>query len=343
MLAGESGVGKTTFINTMFNTTVKSYYDNASRYNGAIKKTVEIGVTKAELEETNFKLRLNIIDTPGFGDNVNNSDAWSTVVEFIDDQHESYMRQEQQPNRTERFDMRVHACLYFIRPSGHSLKPLDIEAMRHLSTRVNVIPVIAKADTLSPQEIKQFKEKIRQILVAQGIRTYQPTADEDDEGQIAELMEYMPFSVIGSEKEFERPDGKTVRGRQYLWGIAEVENDDHCDFNKLRQLLILSHMLDLITTTENIHYEAYRSKEMETRKYGEGKQRKLDNPEFRAEEEKLRARFTEQVKSEEKRFKEWEKNLIDERDRLNRDLEETHAQIKQLEEEYEMMLSSRKR
>lgn len=47
------------------------------------------------------------------------ADSWSSIVDFLDDQHENYMRQEQQPQRKEKVDMRVHACLYFIRPGGH--------------------------------------------------------------------------------------------------------------------------------------------------------------------------------------------------------------------------------
>ena len=61
-----------------------------------------------------------MIDTPGFGDYVNNRDSWVPIIDFVDDQHESYMRQEQQPERAEKSDMRVHACLYFIRPTGHT-------------------------------------------------------------------------------------------------------------------------------------------------------------------------------------------------------------------------------
>jgi len=76
---------------------------------------------------------------------------------------------------------------------------------------------------------------------------------------------------------------------------------------------------------------------METRKFGEARPRKLDNPKFKEEEENLRKRFTEQVKKEEARFRQWEQKLISERDRLNKDLESTHAAIKQLEMELEGM------
>jgi cell division control protein 12 len=109
-------------------------------------------------------------------------------------------------------------------------------------------------------------------------------------------------------------------------------------------------MLDLISTTEETHYESYRQQQMETRKFGEPKVKKLENPKFKEEEEQLRKRFTEQVKSEEARFRQWEQHvcratsqgsksdafsfqLIAERDRLNKDLEMAHSAIKQLEAE----------
>jgi septin family protein len=34
----------------------------------------------------------------------------------------------------------------------------------------------------------------------------------------------MPFSIIGSTEEVQTFDGRTVKGRQYLWGVAEGES-----------------------------------------------------------------------------------------------------------------------
>jgi len=202
--------------------------------------------------------------------------------------------------------------------------------------------------------------KIRMVIEAQGIKIYQPPVEEDDEAaahHARTLSAAMPFAVIGSEKDIKTQDGRVLKGRQYSWGVAEVENEDHCDFKKLRSILIRTHMLDLIHTTEEMHYEAYRAQQMETRKFGEARPRKLDNPKFKEEEESLRKRFTEQVKVEENRFRMWEQKLISERDRLNKDLESTHAQyvsihstfrfppnhncrIKNLEQELEQMQGS---
>jgi cell division control protein 11 len=37
---------------------------------------------------------------------------------------------------------------------------MDIELMRRLSPRVNVIPVIGKADSLTPSELRGFKARV---------------------------------------------------------------------------------------------------------------------------------------------------------------------------------------
>lgn len=41
-----------------------------------------------------------------------------------------------------------------------SLREMDIELMRRLSPRVNVIPVIGKADSLTPSELRGFKKRV---------------------------------------------------------------------------------------------------------------------------------------------------------------------------------------
>ena len=40
------------------------------------------------------------------------------------------------------------------------LRETDIEFMRRLAPRANVIPVIAKADSLTRQEIQDFKQRV---------------------------------------------------------------------------------------------------------------------------------------------------------------------------------------
>jgi septin 2 len=70
----------------------------------------------------------------------------------------------------------------------------------------------------------------------------------------------MPFAVVGANAMVD-VRGKKIRGRQFPWGIVEVENPAHCDFVKLRTMLI-THMQDLQEVTHDVHYENYRSQRL---------------------------------------------------------------------------------
>jgi septin 7 len=90
-----------------------------------------------DIEENGVRLRLTVVDTPGFGDFVNNDEryvsscfgrqylisslcSWKPIVENIESRFDSYLEQENRVNRAKVVDNRVHACLYFIQPTGHS-------------------------------------------------------------------------------------------------------------------------------------------------------------------------------------------------------------------------------
>ena len=62
---------------------------------------------------------------------------FNTEKKFLENQFELYLNAESRVDRPTKIpDTRVHACLYFIAPSGHGLKPLDIEFMRRLHDKV---------------------------------------------------------------------------------------------------------------------------------------------------------------------------------------------------------------
>ncbi|XP_041666748.1 septin 5b isoform X1 [Cheilinus undulatus] len=262
MVAGESGLGKSTLVNSLFLTDL---HKDRKLLNAEerISQTVEITKHTVDIEEKGVKLKLTILDTPGFGDAVNNSECWRAVTDYIDQQFEQYFRDESGLNRKNIQDNRVHCCLYFIPPFGHGLRPVDIEFMKALQDKVNVVPLISKADCLTPTEIKKLKERLREEIDKYGIKIYQfPDCDSDEDEEFKrqdkELKESTPFAVIGSNTVVEAR-GQRVRGRLYPWGIVEVENPSHCDFVKLRTMLIRTHMHDLKDITADSHYENYRA------------------------------------------------------------------------------------
>ena len=129
---------------------------------------------------------------------------------------------------------------------------------------MNVVPVIAKSDSMTLEERHAFKERIKEEFAFHNLRMFPYDNDEHDEEERAAntaIKELIPFAVVGSEKNIV-VGGKSVRGRQNRWGVINVEDESHCEFVSLRNFLTRTHLQDLIETTSQIHYETFRAKQL---------------------------------------------------------------------------------
>ncbi|XP_064915802.1 septin-10 isoform X3 [Columba livia] len=251
---GETGSGKSTLISSLFNT---DFDDPVSTH---FLPSVRLRAQTYELQENNVHLKLTIVNTVGFGDQMNKEDNYRPIVDYIDTQFEAYLQEELEVKRSLfcYHDTRIHVCLYFISPTGHSLKSLDLLTMKRLDSKVNIIPIIGKADSISKTELQKFKNKIMNELINNDIQIYQFPTDDETVSEINTIMNgHLPFAVVGSMEEV-KIGNKMVRARQYPWGIVQVENENHCDFVKLRKMLICTNMEDLREQTHVRHYELYR-------------------------------------------------------------------------------------
>ena len=72
MVVGESGLGKSTLINSMF---LADIYNQEQHPGPSFrsKKTLSVENTKVLLRENGVNLTLTVVDTPGFGDAVDNN------------------------------------------------------------------------------------------------------------------------------------------------------------------------------------------------------------------------------------------------------------------------------
>lgn len=264
IVVGQTGLGKSTLINTLF---ASHLVDSKGRFaaDEEVRQTTEIHPVSHVIVENGVRLRLNIVDTPGYGDQVNNDNCWDPIIKYIKDQHSAYLRKELTAMRDRHIqDTRIHCALFFINPSGHSLRAIDIVVLKKLSEVVNVVPIIAKSDSLTMEERFAFKQKIRAELIHHNIRLYPFDTEETDDEEIqvnAQIRAMIPFAVVGSERTVVI-DGKSVRGRKNRWGVINVEDEKHCEFVYLRNFLTRTHLQDLIETTAQIHYEAFRSKQL---------------------------------------------------------------------------------
>uniref|UniRef100_A0A8C6GF68 Septin n=1 Tax=Mus spicilegus TaxID=10103 RepID=A0A8C6GF68_MUSSI len=338
LCVGETGIGKSTLINTLFNTNLKE--TKSSHFYSKVGLTVKT----YELLERNIPLRLTVVKTVGYGDQINKEASYQPVVDYLDAQFEAYLQEELKIKRSlaDYHDSRIHVCLYFITPTGHSLKSLDLLTMKSIDRRVNIIPLIAKADSLSKNDLQRFKNNIMSELNSNGIQIYQFQVDDEASAQV-NSSGLLPFAVVGSMEEV-KVGKRMVRGRHYPWGVLQVENENHCDFVKLRDLLLSTNMEDLKDQTHTQHYECYRSNRLQKLGFSdtgpdnrpvsfqemyEAKRREFHN-QCQKEEEELKQTFMQRVKEKELTFKDAEKELQDKFEHLKRIQQE---EILKLEEE----------
>ncbi|KAM9583619.1 septin-14 isoform 2-T2 [Trichechus inunguis] len=347
LCVGETGIGKSTLINTLFNTNFKEHKSSHFYSNVGLK------IQTYELQEANVQLKLTVVKTVGYGDQINKEASYQPIVDYIDAQFEAYLQEELKIKRSyfEYHDSRIHVCLYFISPTGHSLKSLDLLTMKKIDSKVNIVPLIAKADTISKNDLQKFKNNIMNELVDNGIQLYQfPEDDETTAHMNSSLKKHLPFAVVGSMDEV-KVGKRMVRGRQYPWGVLQVENENHCDFVKLRDMLLCTNTEDLKEQTHTRHYEHYRChrlKKMGFTDVGPDNQpvsfqeiyeakRQEFYEQCQKEEEQLKQRFMQRVKEKEAAFKEAEKELQDKFEHLKRVQQEETMKLeeerKQLEEE----------
>ncbi|KAJ7354684.1 GTP binding protein [Mycena albidolilacea] len=297
-VVGASGNGRTTFVNTLCESEVLAHKVLDTPDNAHVEEKVRIKPVNVELEEEGVRIALTVVDTPGFGDNVDNEFAFQEIMNYLERQYDDILAEQSRIKRNPRFrDNRVHALLYFIAPTGHHLREMDVELMRRLSPRVNVIPVIGRADSLTVTELRAFKKRVMEDIDHYEIPIYNFPYDveEDDEETIQENMELralLPFAVIGSEEEID-VGGEPVRARIYPWGVAEVDNPDHSDFGRLRNAILSSHLADLKMITEDVLYETYRTEKLSRSVHSDIRDsqilpEELANQSVRLKEEQLR-------------------------------------------------------
>ncbi|THU96747.1 septin [Dendrothele bispora CBS 962.96] len=305
MVVGASGTGRTTFVNTLVESDLLEHKICDDPHATAMEEPVNIKPVNIELEEDGTRVSLTIVDTPGFGDNIDNDLAFQEIVNYLERQYDDILAEQSRIKRNPRFrDNRVHALLYFVPPTGHHLREIDIRLMQKLSHRVNVIPVIGRADSFTVSELKGFKKRIMEDIQHYDIPVYNFPYDveEDDEETIEmnqELRALLPFAIISSEEEV-NIDGEAVRARVYPWGVAQVDNPDHSDFTILRSAILGTHMYDLKSLTEEVLYETYRTEKLSKAVHGYDRESSIlpedlanqsvliKEEQLRKEEEKLR-------------------------------------------------------
>lgn len=212
MVAGETGAGKTSFIRSILQVCEDIvHFDPLSppladppRRSKARRERLDLGTTRriveihastkpyphwwTDLEESRILRRrksgidevlernISFVDTPGFTQDSSDKDEMDAVVEYV----ESLLYQTSSVATLDDVDLLgvvsgsggvlVDVIFYLLTPKNDISK--DIEFMQRLSSLTNVIPVIAKCDTMSSLEIIASKTSLLAGLQTAAIKPF---------------------------------------------------------------------------------------------------------------------------------------------------------------------------
>lgn len=247
MLVGESGLGKSTFTRALLRPYVPEEQlvegeQLAQEARDPIRgRTDEITETIHQIENDGYPVEFTIVDCPGYGDALDSSTWINSMIDYLFTKFGAHYEAScapasdgEAPALSPHSDGLVHVCLYFI--AAHRLKGVDVEFMKRLERCVNLIPVIAKADTMTVNERDAFRREIFSQLRKSRVRIFELEGGGQSEERVgAGLGSTMPppYAVCASEAGF----------REYPWGRLDIEDPVHSDLSLLRRALFTSSML----------------------------------------------------------------------------------------------------
>lgn len=341
MIVGESGSGRSTLINSLCggNSIVPT---SLTILSDPFTKALTLRHENVELEDNEgHKISLNIIDTPNFANSINCDDDFKVVVDFIRHQYDEVLLEESRVKRNPRFkDGRIHVLIYMINPTGHGLLEIDVKFMQHVNNLVNIIPVIAKADSLTPKELLLNKQLILEDLINYKIQyfkfnEYEHELDYTDDEIIAYnkyLNLLVPFSVIGAntfEESAEEDDMLKLRVLNPAYAKPiNIEAPEFNDFTILKNVILITHLNEFKEITHEIIYENYRTEALSGKQFQynndkSGESNGGQQTDYLAKEE--------QIKLEEERLRKFEERVHQDLMNKRKELLERENELREIE------------
>ena len=266
LLLGEPGIGKHSFLENLANNNPSSNVikivpedeggnQNTLRFESSIVKikneltsSIILNVTSADIMN-----QLNSTSTP------------KKIREYIETQFNSFLNDEFRVQRKQEHngtsDKRLHACIFFINGNAKGLHIQEIDILKEISSLINVILVIGKADRFNTKELENLKERINEDVMKNDINIFDFNDDylddifEDCEHVL--VKDFQPFSVI-SGNILSKP-GRLLY-RQNVCSKIPVDDIRISNLSYLKGIILGSHIQELQTSTNTIIYEKFRTK-----------------------------------------------------------------------------------
>ncbi|RLV91716.1 U3 small nucleolar RNA-associated protein 13 [Spathaspora sp. JA1] len=280
LIAGENDLGKKTFINSLCNR-ISYDLEKFQSENEGISKGFSINSDLFEYSpEGSIPIKLRVFLTHNCGFGLQRDSNPSEIKQFIEEQYRKVLEEEVKVNRNPNLeDTRIHIALYFIRATIKGLSEFEVCMMKAIGARVNLIPVIAKADGLTTKELNIVKEVVIRDIKKHNITIFNfldgedidKTLHHDNPGSDFEISEYeylsqlqrsMPFAIIGSNTV---GSGELIRTNKV--GTIDIEDETICDFKLIKNILFGSHLQEFKDITVQKLYEQFRIEELSKTMY----------------------------------------------------------------------------
>ncbi|ODA78606.1 hypothetical protein RJ55_05988 [Drechmeria coniospora] len=336
LVVGTHGVGKTCFIEFLKKALALPAHKRPMRRSAEEQLLVPAPASGhfvphyVETEMDGERVGLTLWDSNGLETNLVDLQLRETI-NFIESKFEDTFAEEMKVVRSPNVqDTHIHAVFLLLDPfhldrnivsarkalgetNGEYLGPgrrlvgalnedLDLQTLRALHGKTTVVPVIAKADTVTTKHMDVLKRSVWDSIKKAGLDPLEPLgldetadgsfgrideedydsavedSDEDaasqstytDKNRLSRVSVYrnqetaakpfLPLSIIS-------PDlyEPGVTGRQFSWGFADPYNEEHCDFQTLKDAVFSDWRVELREASREQWYEAWRSSRLKVR------------------------------------------------------------------------------
>lgn len=260
MAVGPAGMGKTALLSSLFmrNLEISKQDPSLNQSNNIKNLPISIESKIFDIDDKRVRLKLNLVESRNYGESLTSKDIFLPLVNYIDNQFSDYHKRELGFDRRNIQDNMVHCLFFFISPICHGITELDLEFLKAVHGRVNIVPIIGKAESLTLPERASLKRRIRDSLERAKIQIYRmpdPAPDDPDhiKRTIKDIQDCIPFAITSMS--WNQDNG--ITGKKLDYGYVDPFDKSHSDFLMLRQMLNMQ-MADLCETTHEVFYEEYR-------------------------------------------------------------------------------------
>ncbi|TIB72043.1 hypothetical protein E3Q16_01930 [Wallemia mellicola] len=314
MVAGGIRTGKTSLLRLILDTVKLSPTSNITQRTEATISFTNKHQPKQPLYQMSFdvggdvnsdRTMLTLTDTPGlnYQDSQQLGENTDMIIKHIEHLYTQTLEEESRVNRSnssQALDRHIHVCVYMIDPArlieSHNgsltLQPIELQTIISLAKRVNILPVIAHADSLTDNTLRLAKDGILSDLANIGFkfeilglneRASTPDSNahlsdlDDDHNNSTKLIKIrhraksatpsvastdnshmtnldpVPYAIVIPER-FDKPSTT----RNFRWGVVDVLDNQHTDYNALYDVLFGNNSDSLRIRTRETLYESFR-------------------------------------------------------------------------------------